>query len=157
MYVNVARFARNVEWDFFCDFQTPWACSRTPQNCEKYRENFARIAKKTSSICWGFFRFCEYFLPEKILHFKCRLRMQSFIIKDPKCIDQGVPCRQADRHANYFSNIYLFLYDNTFVQPRSTRRILLLSSPPWTAGAPIRQLDEHKYCINGTEKKNNKK
>ena len=20
--VNVARFARNVEWDFFCDFQT---------------------------------------------------------------------------------------------------------------------------------------
>ena len=24
--VNVARFARNVEWDFFCDFQTPWDC-----------------------------------------------------------------------------------------------------------------------------------
>ena len=22
--VNVARFARNVEWDFFCGFQTPW-------------------------------------------------------------------------------------------------------------------------------------
>ena len=22
--VNVARFARSVEWDFFCDFQTPW-------------------------------------------------------------------------------------------------------------------------------------
>ena len=22
--VNVARFARNVEWDFFCYFQTPW-------------------------------------------------------------------------------------------------------------------------------------
>ena len=22
--VNVARFAHNVEWDFFCDFQTPW-------------------------------------------------------------------------------------------------------------------------------------
>ena len=21
-YVNVARFARNIEWDFFCDFQT---------------------------------------------------------------------------------------------------------------------------------------
>ena len=25
--VNIARFARNVEWDFFCDFQTP--CSVT--------------------------------------------------------------------------------------------------------------------------------
>ena len=25
--VNVARFARNVEWDFFCDFQTPCFCS----------------------------------------------------------------------------------------------------------------------------------
>ena len=23
-YVNVARFARNVEWDFFCNFQTSW-------------------------------------------------------------------------------------------------------------------------------------
>ena len=23
--VNVARFARDVEWDFFCDFQTTWA------------------------------------------------------------------------------------------------------------------------------------
>ena len=22
--VNVARFARNLEWDFFCDFQIPW-------------------------------------------------------------------------------------------------------------------------------------
>ena len=22
--VNVARFARNIEWDFFCDFQTLW-------------------------------------------------------------------------------------------------------------------------------------
>ena len=22
--VNLARFARNVEWDFFCDFQTHW-------------------------------------------------------------------------------------------------------------------------------------
>ena len=24
--VNVARFARTVEWDFFCDFQTPCLC-----------------------------------------------------------------------------------------------------------------------------------
>ena len=24
--VNVARFARNVEWYFFCDFQTPCVC-----------------------------------------------------------------------------------------------------------------------------------
>ena len=24
--VNVARYARNVEWDFLCDFQTPWSC-----------------------------------------------------------------------------------------------------------------------------------
>ena len=24
--VNVARFARNVECDFFCDFQTPCLC-----------------------------------------------------------------------------------------------------------------------------------
>ena len=23
--VNVARFARIVKWDFFCDFQTPWS------------------------------------------------------------------------------------------------------------------------------------
>ena len=30
-HVNVARFARKVEWDFFCDFQTPW--TSRPRNC----------------------------------------------------------------------------------------------------------------------------
>ena len=39
--VNVARFARNVEWDFFCDFQTP--CSN---------ENFLVIFKD----CLNYFR-----------------------------------------------------------------------------------------------------
>ena len=28
--VNVARFARNVIWDFFCDFQTPWLFQDDP-------------------------------------------------------------------------------------------------------------------------------
>ena len=27
--VNVARFARNVEWNFLCDFQTPWSFLHT--------------------------------------------------------------------------------------------------------------------------------
>ena len=31
-YVNVARFARNVEWDFFYDFQT--LCLLNPLKCE---------------------------------------------------------------------------------------------------------------------------
>ena len=26
---NVARFARNFEWDFFCDFQTLWTTTKT--------------------------------------------------------------------------------------------------------------------------------
>ena len=30
--VNVARFARNVEWDFFCDFQTSWKGDTTIQD-----------------------------------------------------------------------------------------------------------------------------
>ena len=29
--VNTARFARNVEWDFFCDFQTPWKWTKLDQ------------------------------------------------------------------------------------------------------------------------------
>ena len=29
--VNVARFARNVEWDFFCDFQTLWTVEYLPK------------------------------------------------------------------------------------------------------------------------------
>ena len=38
--VNVARSARNVEWDFFCDFQTPWSCRQAVaikswKNCTK--------------------------------------------------------------------------------------------------------------------------
>ena len=35
--VNVARFARNVEWDFFCDFQTLW--------CEVKRQS-EKVGKK---------------------------------------------------------------------------------------------------------------
>ena len=31
--VNVARFARNIEWDFFCDFQTMW-------NSQKVKKSF---------------------------------------------------------------------------------------------------------------------
>ena len=31
--VNVARFAHNVQWDFFFDFQTPWNYAKTkPKN-----------------------------------------------------------------------------------------------------------------------------
>ena len=32
--VNVARFARNVEWDFFCDFQTPCKLCRIQPSIE---------------------------------------------------------------------------------------------------------------------------
>ena len=60
--VNVARFARNVEWDFFCDFQTPWGsicyvciknkpCCRSLMNilCEMH------LAKdiRSTPFCWG--------------------------------------------------------------------------------------------------------
>ena len=34
--VNVTRFARNVECDFFCDFQTPW----TGCNCSSFMDQF---------------------------------------------------------------------------------------------------------------------
>ena len=37
--VNVARYARNVEWDFFCDFQTPCFCEKkrkVEKNWNKY-------------------------------------------------------------------------------------------------------------------------
>ena len=29
---DVARFARNVEWDFFCDFQTPWSTIKSSKS-----------------------------------------------------------------------------------------------------------------------------
>ena len=31
-FVNVARFARIVEWDYFCDFQTPWLTKADDNN-----------------------------------------------------------------------------------------------------------------------------
>ena len=35
--VNVARFARNVEWDFFCDFQTLWMDREWPAKQAMHR------------------------------------------------------------------------------------------------------------------------
>ena len=37
---NAARFARNVEWDFFCDFQTPWSCHLCSENVNKVSRFF---------------------------------------------------------------------------------------------------------------------
>ena len=37
--VNVARFARNVEWDFFCDFQTPCTVLSIWKEVEKKTRN----------------------------------------------------------------------------------------------------------------------
>ena len=34
--LNVARFARKVEWDFFCDFQTPWVIGWFDQGNQTY-------------------------------------------------------------------------------------------------------------------------
>ena len=43
--VNVARFARNVEWDFFCDFQTQWIAIPLPK-LQQYCLILPRIHKK---------------------------------------------------------------------------------------------------------------
>ena len=34
--VNVARFARNVAWEFFCDFQTSWIKAGKKPDLQKY-------------------------------------------------------------------------------------------------------------------------
>ena len=52
--VNVACFARNVEWDFFCDFQTPWIPSQTKCS-DSYRwasPNFFRPS--LNLFFWGY-------------------------------------------------------------------------------------------------------
>ena len=47
--VNVARFARNVEWDFFCDFQTP--CTGCPDKF--WMNNFWKINKLAKLPFWA--------------------------------------------------------------------------------------------------------
>ena len=59
--VNVARFARNVEWDFFCDFQTPWLA----------------LGGKATLWRWGneymiWYLRCRFYR-EVFLHWLCRL------------------------------------------------------------------------------------
>ena len=42
--VNVARFARIVELDFLCDFQTPWSSSVSPpESWQYFREKFLEL------------------------------------------------------------------------------------------------------------------
>ena len=43
--VNVARFARNVEWDIFCDFQTP--CVSNVRSVEFLNQTMQRDYKCT--------------------------------------------------------------------------------------------------------------
>ena len=68
---NVARFARNVEWDFFCDFQTQWCvlsnerklrlyvCSSSHSYCRLFSVWLwvtQSVSSKTlpiSSLCFG--------------------------------------------------------------------------------------------------------
>ena len=46
--VNVARFARNVEWDFFCDFQPPWTRWRFPTGLFwRYLKNCIKSVEKS--------------------------------------------------------------------------------------------------------------
>ena len=49
--VNVARFARNVEWDFFCDFQTLWSSMVRQDN--QYLGRFSMWVGKISGFMIG--------------------------------------------------------------------------------------------------------
>ena len=54
---NVARFARNVEWDFFCDFQTPWhtmlkeTCGES-MSCWSIKEEVLLKRRSLSCLLW---------------------------------------------------------------------------------------------------------
>ena len=73
LFVNRARYARNVEWDFFCDFQTP--CIQEIVAKAYPTQFFRRFAPKCSG-CYQSFRPSD--LIRKALHhffhvdcFKC--------------------------------------------------------------------------------------
>ena len=56
--VNVARFAHNVEWDFFCDFQTPWWFTIFSYVCSRDDINYILQARRHSHI-FCIFNFCS--------------------------------------------------------------------------------------------------
>ena len=61
--VNVARFARNLDWDFFCDFQTPcstFIMSFTTKNDVK--QSAAANATTTQNVVNGISKFCFVWL-----------------------------------------------------------------------------------------------
>ena len=78
--VNVARFARNVEWDFFYGFQTPWWPQgghrqigiENTTGISKFSENIfrciAQCLKITQNVSFEFFNFSIFtnFCPIKV-------------------------------------------------------------------------------------------
>ena len=61
--LNVAHFARNVEWDFFCDFQTPCFPSNFDINLEKMKKkskNSWKCVHILAKPCISY-RFDEFF------------------------------------------------------------------------------------------------
>ena len=59
--VNVARFARNVEWDFFCDFQTWWFCPPTRQTIFCCLNILASFHELATQFWWCFTNAYYYF------------------------------------------------------------------------------------------------
>ena len=68
--VNVARCARNVEWDFFCDFQRPCTCQH---NVGKQKPNlyfsFQVFFKDKQKCCQAVKLFTIFSVGKKILRF----------------------------------------------------------------------------------------
>ena len=69
--VNVARFARNVEWDFFCDFQTPWIIEKWDVTCSMMASFSCNLEAQATMSCRDLSRWCRAVsrrLRERSLH-----------------------------------------------------------------------------------------
>ena len=78
--VNVARFARNIEWDFFCDFQTPWCSTLLQTLLAKYRLLLTNhFSGCVESINYGVFLiFHRLIRTWKLLYYKTAKRREEY-------------------------------------------------------------------------------
>ena len=75
--VNVARFARNVEWDFFYDFQTPW-WSSTKSGTQQRSTKLTEDLKLDRKLHWLQYLIKVYDFEPK-MHFEAK--KENFVIK----------------------------------------------------------------------------
>ena len=111
--VNVARFARNVEWDFFCDFQTWWFCPPTRQTIFCCLNILASFHELATQFWWCFtnaYYYFSYYWTATLCY--CSKYTAFWEQKIPMCAWTKITCLQSSADLKFKPFLKMHLWDS---------------------------------------------